>query len=233
MIKGDVMRRNNLALNFFVAILTLSLPAIALAQQAKVIELVKNDGGVKMVTITMDDEHILFEVANTSDVVLLTAEAAFAIDHSVKTYHEVSYDEILALFSRGLNENTGGGDGKAKAAVEPDVEVKITEETDSVSGFKGYKFIRMNKGKPESEIWLSTDLIPVKLRAINEKVRKSLPADYWKKRTAIGMPELMMLYGIPVKIIANGKEISHAQIGKSSSSSPSFQVPSGYKKVKN
>jgi hypothetical protein len=226
------MRKNNFALNFFVAILTLSLPAIALAQQAKVIELVKNDGGVKTVTITMDDEHILFEVANTSDVLLLTTEAAFTIDHADKSYHEVSYDEILALLSRSLNENAGGGEVKPKAAVDPDVEIKITEETDSASGFKGYKFIRTNKGKPEIEMWLSTDLMPVKLRAINEKVRKTLPADYWKKRPASGLHELIILYGIPVKIITNGKEIYHMQAGKSPSSSPSFQVPSDYKKLK-
>ena len=83
------MKRNKSVICLFVAIITCSWPVIALAQQPKVIELVMNDGGAKTATITMDDENLLFEVVTVKEVLLLTAKAAFSIDHADKTYREI------------------------------------------------------------------------------------------------------------------------------------------------
>ncbi len=225
------MRRNNFTLGLCVAILTLGLPAIALAQQPKIIELVKQDGSSKFATIFINDENLMFEVMGSSEVCIFTAEAIFIIDNKNKTYREYKYDELQTLINRKLGEIT---DNQNSPTVESSVGFRLTEETDTILGFKSRKLIEMSNSKLKAEIWVSSDLIPAKLRAVSERLRSMLPEDYWRKTLGIpGMPEIIMLYGIPVKIIVEGQEIFHAQVGKSPSSSPSFQVPSDYKKVKN
>jgi hypothetical protein len=58
----------------------------------------------------------------------------------------------------------------------------------------------MNGGKPEADIWVTSDLAPMKLRAAGEKVRSVLPGDYGKNaRGNPGMAEIILLYGIPLK----------------------------------
>jgi len=225
------MRRNNFTLSLCVAILTLGLPATALAQQPKIIEIVKQDGSSKIATLFINDENLLFEAIGSPEVCVFTAEAIFMINNKNKSYREYKYDELQTLINRKLGEIT---DDRNSPTVESSVEFRLTEETSTVLGFKSRKLIEMSNSKLKAEIWVSNDPIPAKLRAVSERLRSMLPEDYWRKTRGIpGMPEIIILYGIPIKMIIEGQEIYHAQAGKSPSSSPSFQVPSGYKKVKN
>ena len=92
--------------------------------------------------------------------------------------------------------------------------------------------MKMTGGKPEAEIWVSIDLLPAKLRAAGERIRSVLPEDYWGKvHGNPGLVEIIMLFGIPLKIANNGHSLYQARVLAGSSSNSSFQVPSGYRKL--
>lgn len=222
---------NNVALRFLSIALAFSWPANALAQQSKVIELVAGDGGSKIASIHLNDQNLLFEPGDNSMSFLFTTEAIFTINHKDKSYRVQSYDELQAMASRGVGEIAKS---QESTPLGPDVKFRLTEEADTISGQRTRKVMKMSGGKPEAEIWVSSELVPMKLRAAGEKMRSVLPADYWKKvQGNPGMVEIIMLYGIPLKMVVNGRNVYQVQILDGSSSSTSFQVPSGYRKVEN
>jgi hypothetical protein len=221
----------DVALRFLSIAIALSWPANALAQQSKVIELVASDGGSKIASIHVNDQNLLFDPSDHSMSFLFTAEAFFAINHKDKSYRVQSYDELQAMVSRKTGEIAKSQESLTSG---PDVEFRLTQEAVTISGLRARKIVKMSRGDSEAEIWVSSDLVPMKLRAAGEKIRSVLPEDYWKKvQGNPGMVEIIMLYGIPLKMVVNGHNVYQVQILDGSSSSTSFQVPSGYRKVEN
>jgi hypothetical protein len=219
------------ALTLVSVALAFSWPAIVLAQQSKVIELVATDKGSKIATIHLNDQDLLFEPSNNSESFLFTGEALFAINHKDKTYSVQSYEDLLAVASRKAGEIAKSQETPGSG---PDVELRLTGEVDTIAGLKAHKIIKMNRGRPEAEIWVCRDLVPVKLRAAGERIRSVLPKDYWRKvQGNPGLVEMIMLYGIPVKIVNDGQSVYQPRVIEGSRAGVTFQVPSGYRKVGN
>jgi hypothetical protein len=225
------MAIKNVALRFLSVAITLSWPATGLAQHSKVIELVATDGGSKIASVHLNDQNLLFESSDNSQSFLFTTEAFFSINHKDKSYTAHNYVELKAMASQKANEIAKSQDG---TPVGPDIQLKLTEEADTISGLRARKIMKLNGGKPEAEIWVSSELLPMKLRAAGEELRSVLREDYWKKvHGNPGMVEIIMLYGIPLKIVHDGHSLYQARVVEVSSSNTSFQVPSGYRKVPN
>lgn len=204
---------------------------IVLAKQSKVIELKAKDGAAKIATIHVNDQSLLIEFNDNSMTVLLTGEAVYTINHKDKTYHVDSYDDLQAAISRKLSELAKAQENIVSG---PNVEFKLTEETDTISGSKARKLIKMSNGKPEAEIWVSSDLMPLKLRAAGERMRAMLPADFYKKvHGNPGLPEIILSFGIPLKIVGYGPDVYQANIIETPDSDTLLQVPAGYRKVEN
>ena len=219
----------NVALLFLSIALAFSWPANALAQQSKVIELVASDGGPKIASIYLNDQNLLFESSDNLMSVLFTTEAVFEINHKGKSYRVQSYDELQAMASRKVDESDRS---QESTTFGPNVEFRLTEEADTIYGLRARKIMKMSGGKPEAEIWVSSELVPMKLRAAGERMRSVLPEGYWKKvQGNPGMAEIIMLYGIPLKMVVDGRDIYKVKMIDGSRSGKSFEVPTGYRKV--
>ena len=225
------MITKNVALRFLSIALAFSWPATALAQQPKVIELVASDGGSKIASIYLNDQNLLFEFGESPMSFLFTTEAFIEINHKDKSYRVQSYDELQAMASRKGDEIAKS---QESTTVGPNVEFRLTEEADTISGQRARKIIKMTGGKPEAEIWVSSELVPMKLRAAGERIRSVLPEGYWKKAQGNpGMVEIIMLYGIPLKMVVEGRDMYKVKMLDGSGSGRSLQVPSGYREVGN
>jgi hypothetical protein len=105
--------------------------------------------------------------------------------------------------------------------------------TETISGFKTRKLISTSRGEPDVVFWVSSELTPLKLRAVGQRIRAILPRDYWKKvRGNPGMLEIIWLFGVPVRMTSSGHDFQ-AQVLESSTPDSSFQVPEGYRRVDN
>lgn len=225
------MKIKNAALRLLLIALAFSWPAKTLAQQSKVIELMAGDGGSKIASIHLNDQDLLFEPSDNATSFLFTAEMLFTINHKDKTYSVRSYDELQAMASRMVAEIPKS---QKTLPTGPDIELRLTEESDTISELEARKLIKTNGGKHEAEIWVSSQLVPIRLRAAGERLKAVLPNDYWKKmRANPGMMEIIMLYGIPIKMVEDGHTVLQARVPKSSESNTSFQPPPGYRKVEN
>ena len=225
------MKIKMLSVSLLLAVLASSSGGVVPAKQSKVVELLAKDGGSKIATIRVNDQSLLFESNSNSDAVLFSDEACFTINNKDKTYHVQSFAELQAIASRKAveiaqsPENTDAAQG---------VELKLSDETDTISGLRARKLIKTSGGVPEAEFWVSSELMPPSLRALGERLRTILPKDYWRRvHGNPGMVEVVMLFGVPLKMIDDGHNTYQAKVVESSGPDSSFQVPAGYKKLDN
>jgi hypothetical protein len=225
------MKRTILALFLMLAFFAYGKAGVVSAKQSTVIELITTETALKFATIRLDDQNLLFESYNSPEAYLLTPEAFYVINHKDKTYRVQSFDELQAAIRRKLSEIAGAPENRAAA---PDTDLKLTEDTETVSGLKTRKLIETGNGPSTNIIWVSSDLVPQGLRAASEKLRLLLPADYWKKvRGHPGIPEIILLYGIPLKLVSDGRPIYTANVIQATDVNVPLDVPAGYRKVAN
>lgn len=220
------MKITVLALGLMLALVAYGKPEIALAKKVKVIKLTVKDKPAEGITIHIDDQSVLVEVNNKSETALYTGEAIFTINHKDKTYCVNSYDETQTRIGRWLRENAKS---QKNTGTGPGMGIKPTEETRTIFGVKARKLIQMSDGKPIGEIWVSRDLAPPGVRAFGEKIRAMVSADYWEKGLrGFGLPEIIIFYGIPLKIVSEGQVVIQVQAIENTDSESSLQVPTGY-----
>jgi hypothetical protein len=234
-----MMITRNLSLSLILATLALSWPAIALAQQSKIIRFAPSDCKTAKgerpdisgtLSIYMNDQSILFESSPDGMPYLLTDEGLIGIVHKVKVYSILSYDELKAEHSRQVDkaEKHLKDTGKWPSMVE----LRMTDETATISGLSARKLIKINGDKLEAEIWVSSELVPIRLR---ERMKSIYPEDYWKKVDwGPSLIDIIMQYGIPLKTVGeknSGFLDCKAQVLDGATSDKSFQVPPGYGKI--
>ena len=225
------MKIKMLSVTLLLAVLASSSGGVVPAKLSKVVELVAKDGGSRIATIRVNDQSLLFESNSSPDAVLFSDEACFTINNKDKTYHVQSYAELQTIASRKAveiaqsPENTDAAQG---------VELRLSDETVTISGLRARKLIKTSGGVPEAEFWVSSELVPQSLRALGERLRTILPKDYWRRvHGNPGMVEIVMLFGVPLKMTYDGHNTYQARVVESSNSDSSFQVPAGYKKLDN
>ena len=202
------------------------MPGIALAKKVKVIKFVTKDKATGILSIHIDDQSVLIEGNNVSGTSLYTDKAMFTINHKDKTYCTDSYEAIQTRIRRWLSENANS---RENSGTEPGMGIKLTGETRTIFGVKARKLIQMSNGKPIGEIWVSRDLVPPGVRAFGEKIRGMVSADYWEKGLrGLGLPEIIISYGIPLKIVSEGRVVMQVQAIETTNSESSLQVPTGY-----
>jgi hypothetical protein len=224
------MKIKILALSLILLLVVPIAPRTALARQSRVIELVAKEGGSKIGTIYVNDQNLLAQFKGNSEALLFTAEAFYTINHKNKTYRVQTWDELQTGLSRKAGEIA---QSQEKISGGPEIELKLTEETETISGFKTRKLIRTSRGEPDVVFWVASELTPMKLRAVGERIRAMLPGDYWKKvRGNPGMVEIIWLFGVPLRMTSSGHNFQ-AQVLESSIPDSSFQVPEGYRRIDN
>jgi len=223
------MKTRILALSLVLVFFAYGKSDIVSAKQSKVIELTATDEGLKIATIHLDDQSLLFESNHSAETFLFTADAFYIINHKDKTYRVQSFDELQVALRQKLSEIGGP---LAPLPTGPDTDIKLTEETDTIAGLKARKLIETSNSKQTNVIWVSSDLVPSGLRVAGEKMRMMLPTDYWNKiRGHPGIPEIILLYGIPLKLVSDGRTVYQAKVIEATDSGFSMQVPAGYRKV--
>lgn len=223
------MRIKILAFSLMLAVLASGNAGVVLAKQSRVIQLVAKDGA-KIATIHVNDQSLRFESNNNAGSFFFDDQAVVTMNHTDRTYRVQSYADIEASLSRKAAEISQSHEspGAPKG-----VELKLTEETDTISGLKARKLIKTNKGETEVEFWISSELLPPRVRALGERLRSILPTDYWSRvHGNPGMVEIVILFGVPLRM-TYGHESYQARGVNSSSSDSSFQVPAGYRKLDN
>jgi hypothetical protein len=218
--------KHKLVMTLLSAILASTTSGLVSAKQTQVIELATNDPASKIATIRVNAQSLMIEVSDSADSTLFTDEAVFTINHKDKTYRVQSYADLQANTSRKAAELAQSPENTSRAQ---GVEFKLTDETDTISGFKARKLVKTKKGEPEAVFWVSSELVPPSLRGIGESLRSALPADYWQKVGGNpGMPEIVVLFGVPLRITYD-HHIYHARVSQSSEAK--LQVPAGYRKL--
>lgn len=225
------MRIKTLALSLLLAVFASGNAAVVSAKQFRVIKLVATGGGSTVATIHVNDQSLLAEFDRSSDSFLFSEEAFFTMNKKDKTYRVQSYAELQAAAGRKAleiaqsPETTDGGHG---------VELNLTEETGTIAGLRVRKLVKMNRGELEAEFWVSSELMPARLRALGESMRSSLPKDYWRRMGGNpGMVEIIMLFGVPLKMVSKGHKTYHAKVVSRPSSGFSFEVPAAYRRLDN
>lgn len=196
---------------------------------ATMIELVARDGSSTIGSIYINDQGLMLEPGDKSVAFVLTADELIVINHKEKTYGIQTYEEIQAGIMHKASEIAGLSD----SAGGPDVEIKVTNDSATISGTTTHKVVLLSHGKADAEFWVSEDLLPAGIRAKCEKLKAVLPDNYWKKvRGSPGMVEIITLYGVPLKMSGAGHTMYEARVSPAPSG-VSFQVPADYKRVQN
>lgn len=186
---GEIMRIKTVTLSLIGFAAVGSAPLV-LAQQLKVISLAA-EGGSVVTTIHVDDQYLLAESERNSESFLVRDDAVVTINRKDKTYRVMTYRDLLAHFRQKSSEFTTSQQNPAAAY---GVDFKLTDETALISGIRVRKLVKTNNGQLEAEIWVSSELMPAKLRAMGDNLRSRLPKDYWYKMNGNpGMIELVML----------------------------------------
>jgi hypothetical protein len=236
------MITRNLSLILILVTLGLSWPVIALAQQSKVIVIAPSDckptevQGKGTVSIHVNAQNILLEIGGNTASCLFTDEALIVIDHKEKTYEVLSYDKLQAINKQQVDagdkyhQRTGKWLGYNR-------EFRMTDETAIISGLKAHKVIQMIGDKVESEIWVSSESVPIMLR---ERMKSTYPENYWKKVTLKPwILDIIMLWGVPLRVVGKADHgsflgrlvVCEARVFEDSISDKAFQVPSGYRRI--
>jgi hypothetical protein len=223
------MRIKTLALGSIVVLIAVVTEPLVSAQQLKVIRLAA-EGGSSVTTIHVDDRFLLAEFDGNSQSFLARDDAVFTINNKDKTYRVMTYQDLLTHFRNKAAETTP----PQQRSDARGIELKLTEDTEIISGIRARKLVKTNNGQFEAEIWVSSELVPAKLRLISRDLRSTMPSDYWYRMNGgPGFVEIMMLYGIPLKMVSKGSTKYVAEVGPASSSNFSFEVPADYRKLDN
>ena len=221
------MRSKTLAFNLLLAVVASSSPVVVSTQQSRVFRLVAKSGST-IATVSVGAESLRFEADDNS--ALFSNVALFTMNNKDRTYRVQSYADVEASLSRRA-EDLARSAGAAEAP--QGVEFKLTDETKTISGLRTRKLIKTNKGQVEAELWVSSELLPPSLRAAGERIRRILPSDYWRRAQGNpGIVELIMLYGVPLRM-TNGQDSWQARLVGRSGSDSSLQAPAGYRKLDN
>jgi|GEM_PF-6130768 len=228
----------NLSLSLILATLGLSWPAIPIAGQSKVIVIAPSDckptevdlsDSLSAMSIHVNAENILFDFGGTAMSCLFTDEGLILIAHEAKVYSVQSYDELKATHSRQVDE--GDSYHKRTGKWLGNREFIMTDETATISGLTTHKVIQMIGDKIEAEIWVSIESVPIRLR---ERMKSTYQEDHWKKASLKPwITDIIMLYGVPVKMVEKRKSgilVCEARVFEESISANAFQVPSGYRR---
>lgn len=208
------------------AILATTSSGLVFAGQTKVIELATKDAGSKVATIRVNGQSLLLESSDSAESTLFTDDALFTINNKDKTYRVQSYADLKASLGRKAAEFAKTPEDPSKAQ---GVKFKLTEETDTISGFKARKIVMTHKGEPDTVFWVASDLLPTNLRGLSDNLRGILPENYWvRARGNPGMPEIILLYGVPLRITSNNHDY---QVRTIKSSKDSIRVPASFRKI--
>ncbi len=108
------------------------------------------------------------------------------------------------------------------------------DKTYHLQSYAELQTIASRKAVEIAEFWVSSELMPQNLRALGERLRTILPKDYWRRvHGNPGMVEIVMLFGVPLKMTYDGRNTYQAKVVESSGPDSLFQVPAGYKKLDN
>jgi len=220
----ESMNINRLAISMLLsAVLASTSSGLSAFRQAKQIELSSKDPGSKVVTFRVSAKSLLLEPSEGTESTLFRDEAIFTINNKDKTYRVQSYADLLA--------NAKQKAASAGAASDQGVEFKLTDETETIYGFTARKLMRVNRGQPDAEFWMSPELLPPGVRKLGDALRSSLPQNYWARvHGNPGLVELAVLYGVPLRFKAD-QQTYQARIIDTPESS--LELPSGYKKLEN
>jgi len=225
------MRIKTLALGLLFTVFASANADVTSTNKVTLITLAADGGGSNVVSIHVDDQRLLAEYDENSNAFLFTEDAFFTINKKDKTYRVQSYADLQAGISRKAveiahsSETANAGSG---------VEFKLTEESRTIAGLRVRKLIvSANKGEIETEFWVTSELMPSRLREFGETLRSRLPKGYWTTMHGNpGLLEIIVLYGVPLEIASKGQKTYLAKVS-SSSSAFSFDVPAGYKRLDN
>ena len=224
------MRKRHLGFGLISTLFAVGLRAVCAAQPTKVIELVGQDGVTSVAVIRVSAQNALLESPKSPETYLMTPEAMFAIRHQDRTYRADRLDELRAALKRKVDEIAAS---RGRSGIESAIEFRVTEQIDTISGWRARRIMKLRNEKPEEDIWASSDLMPAALRAAWDSLWAGMPPDYWTKVNGEpGLPELILLYGVPLRILdRDGQTVVQARVRDDQGSSTSFEVPAGYRKL--
>src|SRR5262249_35307375 len=192
----------NPALSLMSIVLAVTWPIAVVAQRSKpeVIELAATDGGSKIASIRLNGQNLLFESDGGSESFLFTGEALFAINHKDKTYRAQSYDDLRAMAKHKADEIPKSQESAGNG---PAVELRLTRETGTIAGSRAHKLIELSRGETDREMWVSRALTRMQVRACGERMRATLPGEYYKKaHWAPGLLQIIIAYRVPLKRVS-------------------------------
>ena len=144
------MRIKTLASSLLLVLIAIgNAPGFA-AKQLKVIKLAPVSGGAGIATIQVDDRFLLVELESNSESFLIRDDAVFIINRKDKNYRVQTYDEFREGARKAVEL------AQSLGSIENGVELELTEQAAKIAGFQARKLVRMNKGEPEGEFWVSS-----------------------------------------------------------------------------
>jgi len=209
--------------------LCFSNSGIAASGKSHVFDLIENDGS-KIATIHIDEQSLQYEFDNSSEVIVFTGDSMMSLHKKNKSYSVQSYASLESIASQKaaeLSKSRRNVDDKTPMVLD------LKHETQKLAGIKVQKLVRTTNGQPDAEFWVSSELAPTGLRSLREKLRKTLPINYWSQvHGNPGMIEIILLFGVPLQGTYQGSHTFQAHaVGHSTSDS--FRVPADYKRVDN
>jgi len=227
-LEGEVMKTRILTVSLLLAF-CFSNTGIAASGKSRVFDLIANDGS-KIATIHIDGNSLQYEFDNSSEVMVFTGDSLVSLHKKNKSYSIQSYASLESIASQKaaeLSNSPVNADDKTAMVLD------LKNETKRVAGVKVHKLVRTTNGQPDAEFWVSSELAPPSLRSLGEKLRKTLPKNYWAQVHGYpGMIEIIMLFGVPLRGTYQGSHTFHAR-AVVNSGSETFKVPADYKRVDN
>jgi hypothetical protein len=202
----------------------LCLAVSASAGQSKVIEFVVDRPDNKIFTLHINGKNFLYE-NNSALPVLFTPDAFYFMSDIGKDYEVEDYDKYPAEWGQMISEESS----EFQKASSLNIKMKMTKETDRISGIKVHKVVLTIGGKPRIELWISDDLTPKRLKEMGKKLRPLTPDSFWLQ-SAIVLPLYILLeYGVPLKIVYVEEDVvMQGKILEKDEPDSLFQVPADY-----
>jgi hypothetical protein len=202
---------------------------IAASGKSHVFDLIGNDGS-KIATIHIDEQSLQYEFDNDSEVVAFTGDSMVSLHRKNKSYSIRSYADLESIASQKAAELSRS---QINTDANTTMVLDLRNETQKFDGVKAQKLVRTTNGRTDAEFWVSSELAPPALRSLGEKLRKTLPKNYWAQVHGYpGMIEIIMLFGVPLRGTYQGSHTFQAR-AVGNSTSDVFRVPTDYKRVDN
>ncbi len=193
------------------------------------VELIGRDGSLRARVFVASDS-VLLDFPAQQRGFLFKPDFYVYLSHRDKTYRVHSYVSLFPNLPNNAKDRFRQHLPASKISIGG---FRLTGETDLIAGINAVKIVRARQDNGETELWVSAEVTPARLRAVGQNIRERLPANYWDDNNRVPtLFQAILLFGVPLRIVDRQNEANEVEaLGIKEEDIPDsfFEIPSEYR----